>query len=170
MRSPAGAQHTRLSEGARVSSVRLQFATALRIHRREVGVGDDHLVSQRLEAPRYPLAFCRGLDEDPRPRPGAQDLGEPAWLRPDPALEQFPLLGQDADLAILLMDVDANMIHGWPPTLAALTACVCVGRLYATTLSEGVSRFIPIYALISVHSNTKGVEFNASVGSHLDQA
>jgi hypothetical protein len=26
------------------------------------------------------------------------------------------------------------------------------------------------YALISVHSNTKGVEFNASVGSHLDQA
>jgi hypothetical protein len=44
------------------------------------------------------------------------------------------------------MDVDANMIHGWPPTLAALTACVCVGRLYATTLSEGVSRFIPIYA------------------------
>jgi hypothetical protein len=44
------------------------------------------------------------------------------------------------------MDLDANMIHGWPPTLAALTACVCVGRLYATTLSEGVSRFIPVYA------------------------
>jgi hypothetical protein len=40
------------------------------------------------------------------------------------------------------------MIHGWPPTLAAVTACVCVGRLYATTLSEGVSRFIPIYALL----------------------
>jgi hypothetical protein len=33
---------------------------------------------------RHPLAFCRGLDEDPRPWPGAQDLAEPAWLRPDP--------------------------------------------------------------------------------------
>jgi hypothetical protein len=51
------------------------------------------------------------------PAAGAQDLGEQAWLRPDPALEQFPLLGQDADLAILLMDVDANMINGWLPTL-----------------------------------------------------
>jgi hypothetical protein len=101
--SPVGAQHTRLGEGARVPSVRLQFAAALRIHRREVGVGDDHLVSQCLEAPRHPLAFCRGLDEDPRPWPGAQDLAEPAWLCPDPALEQFPLLGQDADLAILVM-------------------------------------------------------------------
>ena len=80
--------HT-LSEGARVPAIRLQFAAALRIHRREVGVGGDHLVTQRLEAPRHPLAFCRGLDEDPRPRPGAQGLGEPAWLRPDPALEQF---------------------------------------------------------------------------------
>jgi hypothetical protein len=63
-----------------------------------------------------------------------------------PGARAVPLLGQNADLAILLMDLDANMIHGWPPTLAALTACVCVGRLYATTLSEGVSRFIPIYA------------------------
>jgi hypothetical protein len=27
-----------------------------------------------------------------------------------------------------------------------LTACLRVGRLYATTLSEGASRFIPIYA------------------------
>src|SRR5439155_1995797 len=147
MRAPVGAQETRLGQGARVPSVRLHFAGALRVHRREVRVGDDHLVAQRLEAPRHPLAFGRGLDEDPRPPSVAQDLGGPVRLRPDPALEQFPRLGQDADLAVLLVDVDANMIHGWPPTLAAMTACLCVGRLYATTLSEGVSRFIPIYAL-----------------------
>jgi hypothetical protein len=91
MRSPVGAQHTRLGEGARVPAVRLQFATALRIHRREVGVGDDHPSAPASRGTaRNPLAFSRGLDEDPRPRPGAQDLAEPAWLRPDPALEQSP--------------------------------------------------------------------------------
>jgi len=41
------------------------------------------------------------------------------------------------------MDIDANMIHGWPPTpLRRRPRVFCVGRLYATTLSEGVSRFI----------------------------
>ncbi len=47
-----GAQHTRLSQGPGVSSVRLHFAATVRVHRREVGIGDDHLVPQRLQAPR----------------------------------------------------------------------------------------------------------------------
>jgi hypothetical protein len=143
MSPPIGPQHTRLGHRPRIAPIRLHLSTALRVHRREVGAGDDDLVPQRLAAPRHPLALCRGLDQDPGPRPVAQHLGESARLRPDPALKQFPLLGQDTDLAILLMDVDANMIHGWTPTPAAPTACLYVGRLYATTLSEGVSRFIP---------------------------
>ncbi len=57
MRSPVGAEHTRLGQGARVPSVRLHFAGALRVHRREVRVGDDHLVTQRLEAPAPPTRF-----------------------------------------------------------------------------------------------------------------
>jgi len=45
------------------------------------------------------------------------------------------------DRAFLLVDIGANMIHE-----RALTAFPsCVGRLYATTLSEGGGRFIPIY-------------------------
>jgi hypothetical protein len=48
----------------------------------------------------------------------SEHLGERAGLRPDAALEQLPVLGEDADLTFPLMDVDAN---GWPPTPAALT-------------------------------------------------
>src|SRR5262245_34545137 len=36
-------------------------------------------------------------------------------VRPDPLLEWFSVLAQDAQLAVLLVDVQANMIRGWPP-------------------------------------------------------
>ena len=58
-----------------------------------------------------------------------EHVGEPFRLRPDRGARSVPPLGQDADLAVLLVDVDANMVHGWPPTPAALTACLCGATL-----------------------------------------
>jgi hypothetical protein len=36
-----------------------------------------------------------------------------------------------------LVDVDANMVHGWPLAFCGLDRVIVVGRLHATTLSEG---------------------------------
>jgi hypothetical protein len=132
MRAPVGAQQTRLRQRAGVSPVRLDLATALRVHRREVRVGDDHFVPESLQAPRDPLALGCGLDQDPRSRPAPQHLGEPLRFGPHPALDQLAILGEDADLALLLMDVDANMVHGLVPSSCGFDRVSFVGRAYAT--------------------------------------
>jgi hypothetical protein len=49
-----------------------------------------------------------------RPRPAAQYLGEPPGLGADPAFAQLATLAEDADPAFLLVQVDANIVHGWP--------------------------------------------------------
>ena len=41
-------QHTRLGQGPRIAAIRLHFAAALSVHRREVGISDDHVVPQPL--------------------------------------------------------------------------------------------------------------------------
>jgi hypothetical protein len=46
-------------------------------------------MAQGLQAPGYPLALRRGLEEDPRGRPLAQGLGEASRLGADPTLDQF---------------------------------------------------------------------------------
>src|ERR671919_667936 len=111
-----GAEQAGLGEGARVTAVGLDRAPALRVHRGEVGVGDDDLVTQRLEAPRHPLALRRRLDENARRGPASEGVGESPWLGAEAAFEQLTVLCQDAELTLLLVDIDANMIHGWPPT------------------------------------------------------
>jgi hypothetical protein len=47
-------------------------------------------------------------------RSGPQHQGELFRLRSDAALDQLPILGQDVDLAVPLVDIDANMVHGGP--------------------------------------------------------
>src|SRR5262245_1733728 len=44
-------------------------------------------------------------------------------------------LGDHADLTCSLVDVDANMVHGWPLLLAPVSAFSLGGAFYATTLS-----------------------------------
>jgi len=78
-----------------------------------------------------------------RARGLSEYFGELSWLGLDPALEQFSLFAQDGDLAVFRVDIDANMIDTGPPRLCGFDrVCSVRGRLYATTLSEGVSRFI----------------------------
>ena len=47
-----------------------------------------------------------------------------------------PPLPEGVDVDYPLVDVNANMVHGWPLLSAAMTACSSCGAVYATTLSE----------------------------------
>src|SRR5262245_31084197 len=82
------------------------------------------------------------LDEDPRPGALAEDGREALGLGADALLDQFATLGEDADLTSPLVDVDANMVHGWPLLSAALTACNSCGAGYVTTSSGRPAAFI----------------------------
>jgi hypothetical protein len=74
-------------------------------------------VAQGLQTLRHPLALRRGFDEDASGRPLPQHLGEPLPTRPDPLLHQFPLGGEDAELALALEQIEPDIIHGgWPPS------------------------------------------------------
>jgi hypothetical protein len=77
---------------------------------------------------------------------GAEHGREALRLRADPLLDQLAPLSQDTDLTFLLVEVDANMVHGWPLLSAALTASVPCGAAYTTT-SAGGQPLHPIYAL-----------------------
>ena len=70
-----------------------------------------------LERLRHPFAFGRRLEQHPRPRAGGEHGGEAVPRALDPPLDDFAFRREDADLTFPLVDVDANMLHGWP-TLA----------------------------------------------------
>ncbi len=123
-----GAEPAGLRQGAGVPAVGLHLPRASRVHGREVGVGHDDLVAQSLQAAGYPFALGRRLEHDPPPGPRAEHGGEPRGLGADPLLEQFAPLRQDADLTFLLVHVDANMVHGWPPSPCARERVIAVGQ------------------------------------------
>src|SRR5216684_156790 len=125
------------------SVIGLHLARAGGVHGGEVRVGDHDVVSQRLETPRDPFTVRRGLDHDPRSGSTAEHGGEAFGLRPDPALDQLAPLGQETDLAFPLVDVDANMIHGWPLLTAALTAGSLLWGSVCHHVEREASRFIP---------------------------
>ena len=76
-------------------------------------------MAEGLEAAGHPFAIGRSLDEDARPGPLAEHGGEALGLGADALLPQFAALGHDTDLTVPLVDVDANMLHGWSLLSAA---------------------------------------------------
>ena len=143
MRAVIRPEQAGIGQGARVSAIGLHLARARRVHGGEVRVGDDDLVPQRLETPRDPFTIGRGLDHDPRPRATAEHGREARGLRADPPLDQLSALGEDTELAVPLVDVDANMIHGWPLLAAALTAGSLLWGSVCHHVEREASRFIP---------------------------
>src|SRR5262245_5224874 len=143
MRQPIGPEHVGVHQRAGIAAIGLDLPRPRRVHRGEVRVGDDHLVAKALETAGDPFAVGGGLEQDPRSGARAEHCREALPLGPDTLLDQFPAVGQDADLAFPLVDVDANMVHGWPLPPAALTACSPCGALYATTSSGRPAAFIP---------------------------
>ena len=78
---------------------------------------------------------------------GAECGFEPATLRADPLFHELTVRCDDANLALILVNVDANMLHGWPPSIRGVDRVNLVwGRVWATT-SRGASRFIPSFRL-----------------------
>jgi hypothetical protein len=79
--------------------------------------------------PGDPLTLCRRLEQNARAGPFAEDGGEPLAAGHDPALDQLPVLGDGAELALAYVEINAYAIHGWPPGwFAALTAWMLVGH------------------------------------------
>src|SRR6266481_9585705 len=107
------AEQARFGQGTGIAPVDLDLAGPRRIHGCEVWVRDNHLVPERIETAGHPFAIGRGLDENPRPWPGAEHGREALGLGADAPLDNLTALGEDIDLAFLLVHVDANMVHGW---------------------------------------------------------
>jgi hypothetical protein len=69
-------------------------------------------MAQALETARDPPTLGGGLDEDPGRRPVAQELRETLRVVCGRGLDQFLVLGEDANLAVHPVDIDANLLHG----------------------------------------------------------
>src|SRR5215470_9995360 len=143
VRRAVGPQPTGLGQGTGVAAVRLHLAGAGGIHGREVRVGDDHVVAERLQTSGDPFTLRRGFQQDLGRRPPAEGLGEPLGFGADPALDQLASLSQETDLAFPLVQVDANMVHGWPPSPCASERVISLWGTLCHHLESGVSRFIP---------------------------
>src|SRR5262249_23709329 len=122
---------------------RLHLAGAGGIHGREVRVGDDDVVAERFQTPGDPFTLRRGFQQDLGRRPPAECLGETLGLGADPALDQLASSGQETDLAFPLVQIDANMVHGWPPSPCATERVISLWGTLCHHVESGVSRFIP---------------------------
>src|SRR5712691_11753930 len=158
MGGAVGAEQAGLGQGAGITPVGLDLARPRRIPGREVRVRDDGLVAEGLEAARHPLAVGRGFDQDPGPGPVPEHGGETLALGADAPFEDFTVLGEDVDLAFPLVDIDANMVHGWPLPSAALTARCSCGAAYATTSS--VDREVLLWGSLCHHVKRGGQPFH----------
>ena len=81
-------------------------------HRLRGRVGHDDLVPQSLQMASDPLALGARLDQDFRAWSVLEHGVEPLTLRADPLLDDLAIRGHDADLALMLVQVDADMVHG----------------------------------------------------------
>jgi hypothetical protein len=73
----------------------------------------------------------------------AEHRREAFGLGADPLLDQLAPVSQHTNLTFLLVDVDANMVHGWPLLSAALTACQLLWGSICHHVEREASRFIP---------------------------
>jgi hypothetical protein len=141
------AEQTGLLEGPGVPPIGLDLPGPRGIHRREVRVCHHNLVTQGLEAPSDPFTLGRGLDEDPSAWPSAQHLSEPLGLGADAAFHHFAGLREQADLTFLLVQIGANILHGWPPPRCARERVYSQWGTVCHHVELGVSRFIHLSAV-----------------------
>src|SRR5207245_8578251 len=100
----------------RIAPIRLGAPGARGIHRCVIRIGHQHLVAERLQVSRDPLALRTRLEQDLRPRAIPQHRGEALATRDDPALGDGPVRVADAELALALVQIQSYDIHGgWPP-------------------------------------------------------
>src|SRR5262252_3401781 len=100
-------------------------------------------MAERFQTPGDPFTLRRGFQQDLGRCPPAEGLGEPLGFGADPALDQLASLSQETDLAFPLVQIDANMVHGWPPSPCATERVISLWGTLCHHLESGVSRFIP---------------------------
>jgi hypothetical protein len=144
MGGAVGAEQTRLRQGPGIAPVGLDLAGAGGIHGGEVRVGDDDLVAEGLETARYPFAVGRGLDQHPGTGPAPEHGGEAIALGADALLNDLTPLGEDVDLAVPLVHIDANMVHGWPLPFCGVDRGVLVWGSLCHHVKREASRLHPI--------------------------
>src|SRR5262249_49543170 len=142
VRVTIGAKPAGVRECHGVAAVGLHAPAARGVHRREVRVGDNDFVAERLEAASYPLRLGHRFHQDAGPGPAAELRGESLPVGADPALDDLAGLRLDADLTIALVQVDANMVHGWPPSLRLKTASLVCGARKGYHVPAEASCFI----------------------------
>ena len=95
-RSPMrGAIHpslTRVRQGGDVPPIGLNAPAAVAIHRREIGIGHDHLVSERLQVLRNPLTLGRRLEQNAHARPSPKHRRQAIARRRDPSVDDLTAL------------------------------------------------------------------------------
>src|SRR5437588_6989933 len=80
------------------------------IHRRVILIGNQHLVAERLQVSRDPLALRTRLEQDLRPPPIPQHRGEALAARDGPALGDGPVLITEAELSLALVQIQSYHI------------------------------------------------------------
>lgn len=115
MRRSIVAVLTSVRQGLRISSVGLDPAGSCRVHEREIRIGNDHLVAELLQAARHPFALRARLDQNLGPRSPAENRGKALALGANALLNDLAVCRHDADLALPLVYVDPDVVHGLPP-------------------------------------------------------
>src|SRR5216683_829803 len=118
-----------------VAPIGLDASAPAGIHRSIIRIRDDHVVPHALEMLRNPFAFCRCLDENPHARATPKDMRETIARRGDALVADLTILGHNANLTFLLVQVDGTILHGWSPLLRLERVSQCGAE--ATTSRRG---------------------------------
>src|SRR5215510_1449317 len=118
-RSPMGwsihALATRLDQRRYIAAIGLHASAPIPVHQCVIGIGDHHVVPQRLQVLRYPFTFSRGLDQDAGVGATPEERGQVTTRRRNPAVNYLAALCDDSHLAFLFVQVDGTILHGWSP-------------------------------------------------------
>jgi hypothetical protein len=89
--------------------------------RQRLGPRHRHVEPVWLDRKR-PLTLGRGFEQDACGHPTTEQHGEPLRGGADASPDHFAVLGEDAELALALVEIESDIVPGWPPRRAALTA------------------------------------------------
>ena len=114
MRGPIDPPPARDRQRRHIPFVGLDLARPRPIHRRVIRIGHDHLVAERLELLRDPLALGTALQQNPQARPTAEDPIELRPRRVDPTIQDHRLLLiENPNLTTSQMQINGTIFHGW---------------------------------------------------------
>jgi hypothetical protein len=104
-----------IQQRPRIALIGLRAPGPIGMHRRVVRVRDDHLVAERLQVARHPLALRARLQENAGAGPASQHGREPLPARDNASLRDRSILRFDRQLTLALVQIQAYNVHGGRP-------------------------------------------------------